>query len=120
VLARLYESRGEAYTSGDPEDVDAVYTADSPLRAADSAEITRLRSSGAEVRGFAPEVVEVRSATRAGDRVQLRLVDRWPAYTVREPDGTGRAVPARAERVVAMVLVRERDGWRILSARLLP
>jgi hypothetical protein len=119
VLAGLYATRAAAYASGEAEDLDAVYTDDSPLRAADSAEIARLRSSGSEVRGFGPEVVEIRSAERTGNRVALRLVDRWPAYTVRGPDGPGQAVPAREERPVAMVLVRGPGGWRIQSARLL-
>jgi eukaryotic-like serine/threonine-protein kinase len=72
------------------------------------------------VRGFAPEVVDVRSASTTGDRVELELVDRWPAYTVLEADGTARSVPARGERLVAMVLVREGGTWRIDTARLLP
>jgi hypothetical protein len=120
VVDRLYAARAEAYATGSAGALEPVYAGDSPLHRADEAEITTLRSSGAEVRGFAPEVVEVHSVTRAGDRVELELVDRWPGYTVVEADGTTRAVPARGERLVAMVLVRESGQWRIDSARLLP
>jgi hypothetical protein len=119
LLDGLYAARAEAYGSASTEALDAVYALDSPLRGADAAEISRLRSTGAEVEGFAPEVVEVRSASRSAQRAEVRLVDCWPAYTVLARDGGRRAVPARGERLVAMVLVRGDDGWRIDSARLL-
>jgi eukaryotic-like serine/threonine-protein kinase len=120
VLDGLYAARADAYGSGSAVALDAVYTIGSPLRAADAAEVADLRSAGAQVRGFAPEVVEVRSAERAGDRVELELVDRWPVYTVVGDDGTAQTVPARGDRLVAMVLVRSGDSWRIDTARLLP
>jgi hypothetical protein len=120
VLDRLYDARAEAYASLSVAGLESVHTPGSSLRAADSAEITRLRRSGVQVRDFAPEVVEVRSATRRGDRVELQLVDRWPAYRVVGDDGSARVVPARRERVVAMVLLRGSDGWRIDTAGLLP
>jgi hypothetical protein len=120
VVKELYASRAEAYRSMSVDLLDGVYTDGSALRAADSAEITGLRSSGGQVRGFAPEVVEIRSATTAGQRAELRLVDRWPAYTVLDANRIAQSVPARGERPVAMVLVRNEDGWRIDSAGLLP
>jgi hypothetical protein len=120
VLDELYAARAEAYASASTQQLDAVYTRDSPLREADAAELARLRSSGAEVQGFAPEVVEVRSAVRTGARVDVRLVDRWRAYTVLGEDGSPQAVPARGDRPVAMVLIRGDAGWRIDTARLLP
>ena len=120
VLEDLYAARAQAYASASTEPLDAVYTRDSPLREADAAELARLRTSGAEVQGFAPEVVEVRSAVRTGDRVDVRLVDRWRAYTVMGKDGSRQPVPARGDRLVEMVLVRDGDGWRIDTARLLP
>jgi hypothetical protein len=120
VLEGLYAARSAAYGSGSVDALDAVYTDDSPLRAADAAEIGRLRSSRAEMRGFAPRVVEVRSATRTGNRAELDLVDKWPAYTVRSEHGTPHVVPARGNSFVAMVLVRGPEGWRIDTAELLP
>jgi hypothetical protein len=64
-------------------------------------------------------VVAVRSAEVTGDRAELRVVDRWPGYTV-HAGGTARDVPGRGERLVAMVLVRTKGGWRLDTARLLP
>jgi hypothetical protein len=120
VLDGLYAARAEAYGSASVDVLDRLYADDSPLRAADAAEITRLRSSGAQVQGFAPEVVELRSAAQSGRRVEVELVDRWPPYAVRREDGTAQAVPPRGRSTVAMVLVRETDGWRIQSAELVP
>ena len=120
LLQGLYAARAEAYESISVELLGGVYTDHSPLRAADEAEIDRLRSSGTTLQGFAPEVVEVRTAEGTGDRVELRLVDRWPSYTVLAESGTPQTVPARGERLVAMVLDRDDEGWRIDTARLLP
>ena len=120
LLDGLYAARAEAYAAGTVEALDVVYTRDSPLRVADATELADLRAAGTHVRGFAPEVVVVRAAQRAGGRVEVQLVDRWPSYTVVGGEGTAQTVPARGERQVAMVLVRSEDGWRIDTARLLP
>jgi hypothetical protein len=119
LMSGLYAARARAYESASVAMLDAVYSDDSPLRAADAAQLAALRSSGRQVRGFAPEVVVVRSATRAETRVELRLVDRWPAYEVVDGAAT-EEVPARGEQPVVMELVREDGGWRIATARLLP
>jgi hypothetical protein len=55
-----------------------------------------------------------------GNRAELKVVDRWPAYTVRGEDGTRQVAPARGESLVAIVLVRGTGGWRIGTAELLP
>jgi hypothetical protein len=118
-VADLYAARARAYAAGSAEALDAVYSAQSPLRAADAAEIEQLSASGAVVRGFAPEVVEVRGSAPAGARAELRLVDRWPAYTVVGRGGGEERVPGRGERLVSLVLVRTEGGWRIDSGRIL-
>jgi eukaryotic-like serine/threonine-protein kinase len=118
VVAALYEARARAFATASAGALDAVYTEDSRLRGADAAGIAGLRDSGATMRGFAPEVVAIRSATVTGDRAELTLVDRWPGYTV---EGDGRSperVAATGERPVDMVLVRTDDGWRLDTARL--
>jgi hypothetical protein len=117
VVAALYAARAGAFSSGSSQALDDVYTERSPLRAADAARIADLRSAGSQLRGFAPEVVEVRTATVARNRAELLLVDRWPAYRV-VAGGVVQEVPARGDRVVALVLVRADGGWRIDSARL--
>ncbi len=118
TVAALYADRARAFAGSSARALDAVYTADSPLRAADAAVIEDLRSSGAVVRGFEPEVIEVRAATLRGSRAELRLVDRWARYVVVE-DGAAREVPGRGDAVVDLVVVRTDGGWRIDSARLL-
>ncbi|WP_324278672.1 hypothetical protein [Blastococcus brunescens] len=73
------------------------------------------------LRNFAPTVVAVTGVGEGTDRVELDLVDRWPAYDVvpaGAPDGLAlRTVPGRPETTVRMVLVRSDDGWRIEAAR---
>jgi hypothetical protein len=120
TVGALYAARARGFETGSAEALDRAYTADSPLRAADAAEIGELRGSGAAVEGFAPEVVEVRSARVTGHRAELRLVDRWPGYTVVQDGDATQDVPPRGDRLVAMVLVRGAHGWRIDTARLLP
>jgi hypothetical protein len=100
--------------------LDAVYTADSPLRAADAQHLRALAAAGERLRGFAPEVVAVTEAQASGEEVLLRLVDRWPGYAVvAVADRDGRALreePGRGESAVRLVLVRTGHGWRIASA----
>jgi hypothetical protein len=65
-------------------------------------------------------VAAVNRVSRAGDRAELDLVDRWPGYDVvlaGDPDGAAlRAVPGRPDAGVRMVLARTAEGWRIVSA----
>jgi hypothetical protein len=72
------------------------------------------------LRGFAPEAVRVRARAVDDDRVELDLVDRWPAYEVVAAGSPGGAVvrtgTGRADSPVRMVLVREAEGWRIDTA----
>ena len=117
VVARLYAARAAALTAGSPEGLDRVYAEDSPLRATDEAWLGQLRGSGTVLEDFDPEVVEVRSARVIGNRVELELVDRWPAYALAREGAVAHARPARGVQAVGMVLVRTPEGWRILTAR---
>ena len=121
VVTALYAARAAALTDGLPHALGQVYVRGSSLRSADEAWLADLRSTGDTLAGFAPEVVDVRSARVTGDRAELRLVDRWPSYTL-APDGTGRSrtVPGRGEEEVVLVLVDTRDGWRIDTAHRSP
>jgi hypothetical protein len=99
-----------------------VYTADSPLLAADRAYLQALDQAGEALRGFAPSVsaVTVTAAPAAGGAVRVRLVDSWPECAVVSavaPDGPPlRTEPGRGEVAVAMVLVPGPGGWRIGTA----
>ena len=71
------------------------------------------------MRGFAPAVVTVTGVSLSGDRVELDLVDRWPAHEVVAADGSAlRTFPGRGEAAVRLVLMRTPDGWRIDGAQL--
>ncbi len=56
----------------------------------------------------------------ADDRVELVLIDRWPAYEVVPAGATGgtalSTLPGRPDSEVRMVLVLTDDGWRIDTA----
>jgi eukaryotic-like serine/threonine-protein kinase len=120
VVSDLYRARGRALVDGAVARLDAVYTDDSHLRAADARHLDALAAAGEALRGFAPEVVTVTEARASGDVVTLRLVDRWPAYAVVAAavrDGPVlRTEPGRGESAVRLVLARTPDGWRIASA----
>jgi eukaryotic-like serine/threonine-protein kinase len=120
VVADLYARRADAFAGPSAADLASVYTRISPLRAADEEHARGLTSAGEALRGFAPEVVAVNGIDVSGDRVELDLVDRWPAYEVvaaDDADGPAlRTSPARADAAVRLVLVRTADGWRIDSA----
>lgn len=136
VLDGLYASRAAAFTAGDPDLLDEVYSPVSPLRARDAEELTSLASTGERVEGFAPTVVSVESAVpdtgSPGPTVRLTLVDRVPPYAVvagrgggsdgdgggsgGEDDGAVTAVPERGPATVTMVVAWTPAGWRIVSA----
>ncbi len=122
VLAALYDRRAEAFATGDAALLDGVYTADSPLLAADRASLATLVAAGEALRGFEPAVtgVEVTGPPAADGTVRVGLVDSWPTYTVvpaADPGGPVlRTEPGRAPVEVAMVLVPGPEGWRIGSA----
>jgi eukaryotic-like serine/threonine-protein kinase len=82
--------------------------------------VTGLAAAGEELRGFAPAVVRVTTATVAGDRAEVELVDAWPDYAVvpaGEPGGAGVRTGGRPPAPVRMVLVRTDTGWRIDGAQ---
>ncbi|MGY1741043.1 MULTISPECIES: protein kinase domain-containing protein [unclassified Blastococcus] len=120
VVGELYARRAEAFARADPAALDAVYTADSPLRAADDAAVRALAAAGERLAGFAPRVEGPAAVVAAGDRARVELRDGWAGYDVvaaGDPDGRPlRAVPGRASAPVALDLVRGPDGWRIATA----
>lgn len=121
VVGDLYERRAGAFAAAAPEALAEVYTAGSPLLVADEEHARGLAAAGEVLRDFAPTVVAVTGVGEAEDRVEIDLVDRWPAYDVvpaGAPDGPALGtVPGRPETTVRMLLVRTADGWRIEAAR---
>jgi hypothetical protein len=120
VVEDLYRRRAAAFASASVTELDHVYAPGSALLAADQRHVRELAAAGEALRGFAPEVVDVRALSADDDRAELDLVDRWSDYEVvaaDDPDGAAlRAGAGRAESGVRMVLVRSAEGWRIESA----
>ncbi len=122
VLTGLYEQRARAFVTGDAALLAEVYTADSPLLAADRAYLASLATAGEVLRGYRPAVaqVTVTGEVPADGHVRVELVDSWPPCEVVpavDPEGPAlRTEPGRAPARVGMVLVEGPSGWRIGSA----
>jgi hypothetical protein len=120
VVAELYARRAEAFTRADPAGLDAVYPADSPLRAADEAAVRMLADAGQRRAAFAPRVEGPVTVLADGDRVLVEARDGWDGYAVvsaGDPDATALVrAPGRAAGPVVLELVRGTDGWRIAAA----
>jgi hypothetical protein len=121
VVAALYRRRAAAFTAptadGGSRALTSVYAPGSRQRSVDEARVRALARAGEMLRGFDPTVVQVTRASTAGDRTELRLVDRWARYDV-VPAGQASAMPlrtgpARPATDVRMVLQRTASGWRI-------
>jgi hypothetical protein len=121
VIADLYGRRAAVFAAPDADGgvqaLAGVYAPGSRQQSTDEAKVRALAQAGEMLRGFAPTVVEVTQSSTAGDRAELRLVDRWARYDVVSlGHGTGmplRTGPARPPVKVHMVLVRTAAGWRI-------
>ena len=120
VVQELYARRAEAFTRADPAGLDAVYSAGSPLRAADEAAVRALADAGRRLAGFTPRVEGPVVVVATGDRVRLEASDGWGGYAVvsaDDPDGPALAhVPGRGTGPVVLELVAAPDGWRIDEA----
>jgi len=115
-VRELYSRRADAF-GGAPERLADVYTAGSPLLAADEQHARELEAAGEQLSGFAPVVGRVSVVSAAGDRAELQLTDSWPAYRVVPAGRAGgpalRTVPGRPDAEVRLVLLRTPEGWRI-------
>jgi hypothetical protein len=118
LVEELYGRRAHAFAIDAPVLLDGVYTVGSPLRPADETHVRALADAGEALRGFAPTVDEVTSATVSGKRAVVELLDRWPGYEVVAAGGGPalRTAPGRPATAVRMVLLRTADGWRIDTA----
>ncbi|WP_222193438.1 serine/threonine-protein kinase [Modestobacter italicus] len=124
LVGGLYGQRAVAFAGAAPAALDAVYSADAPLRDRDRQQLADLAAAGQVLEGFSPRVVEVLEVDRRHpDEVRLLLVDTVPGYRVQTQAAAGAAVdevtvPGRGEAQVRMVLDRGPDGWRIADASL--
>ena len=126
LVDQLYERRAQVFGSASAELLTGVYAAGSRQLVADEEHARALAAAGEVLRGFAPEVAEVRAVTAVGgqgERFELELVDRWASYEVvaaADPDGPAVGTGAGREAAVRMTLVRTPEGWRIESAERSP
>jgi len=120
LLNLLYERRALAFRTGDASLLDQVFTSDSPLLVADSAELAELAEAGEVLRDFAPRVLGVLDVSVVGDHAALQITDEFGDYeTVPALDtraGPLTEHPGRGPAPVAMTLVLTEQGWRIQTA----
>jgi eukaryotic-like serine/threonine-protein kinase len=120
LVSELYARRATAFATASSEALSGVYADGSPQLGADAEHVRALAAAGEVLRGFEPVVVAVTGVTGAGERFELELIDRWPAYDVvleAAPDGAAvRSGAARGETAVRMTVVRTPAGWRIERA----
>lgn len=117
VLRRWDGARARAWTRGEPSLLQPLYTAASRAGRRDVALLEQYAERGWSVRGVRPQVVAAEALTRTSDRVEVRVVERYPDVAV---DGMGQSEPEDGSgpdgsephvRVVA--LVRSPTGWRV-------
>lgn len=119
LLQELYDSRAAAFASADPSALSDVYTSDSPQLATDRSTIEVMAGQQQRLDGFAPTVSFVEVVSAEADRVRLRVVDSFAAFSV----VAGSAVtpdPGRGSHPVSVLMVRTPGGWRIHTAELMP
>ena len=118
VLDGLDAARAEAFSSGDAEQLRAVWGPGSASLRADTAALTRLTEQGHRAAGLRHRVesVEVERGDARAQSVVLRVVDVLEEHEVR--DGSGAVVQRTAARSAAswrVDLVMTPDGWRLSS-----
>ncbi|MGY1745579.1 serine/threonine-protein kinase [Blastococcus sp. SYSU D00695] len=121
VVTELYARRADAFAHADPAGLDAVYTADSPLRVTDAAAVGALAAAGQRLSGFAPRVEgPVVAVVLPDGRVRVEARDGWDGYAVvraTDPDGAPLASdPGRPVTPVVLELAPGPDGWRLATA----
>ena len=117
VLARLDERRREAWRTGDPGLLRAVWAAGSTGRATDRRMLGAYGGRGLVVRGVGTDFAQVHVLHESTETVRLLTVDRlWRASAVRAGDGRLELPRDRWTRHV-IVLTCGPQGWRILTVR---
>ena len=117
VLRRWDGRRARAWTRGEPSLLTPLYTATSRAGRRDVALLEQYAERGWSVRGVRPQVVAAEALTRTSDRVEVRVVERYPdvavdAATQPEP-GDGSEPDASDSQLRVVSLVRSPTGWRV-------
>lgn len=117
VLRRWDGRRARAWARGEPSLLTPLYTATSRAGRRDVALLEQYAERGWSVRGVHPQVVAAEALTRTSDRVEVRVVERYPDVAV---DGVTPSVPREGagpddstSHVRVVSLVRSPTGWRV-------
>lgn len=117
VLRRWDGRRARAWTRGEPSLLTPLYTAASRAGRRDVALLERYAERGWSVRGVHPQVVAAEALTRTSDRVEVRVVERYPDVAV---EGLTQSVPGERAgpdgpepHVRVVSLVSSPTGWRV-------
>jgi hypothetical protein len=116
ILGSLDSARADAFASGDPAALSAVYAPGSPLLAADRNAMARLVAAGQRARGVRHTIRSLGVTSHDDHSAVLRVVDELAAYEV--VDASGRVVQHTALRSAAAFVVRivnTRAGWRLAA-----
>ncbi|MDX6273623.1 MAG: eukaryotic-like serine/threonine-protein kinase [Frankiales bacterium] len=116
VVDGLDQVRDDAFTAGDPDELEAAYLQGSGAMATESARLRALLDQRLVVRGLELQLVSVRPLSVADQRVVLEVTDRLAAYDLL--DAAGHLVahrPARTARTWRLELAAHGTAWRIAS-----
>lgn len=115
-LPALYETRAEAFSTGNDDLLAEVYAPGSPQLRADAETIAALESQQRVVQGFAPTVLEVYDVQVDGDAATVRLRDEIGPFVIVDATGTEMPVEGRKAEMTTLTM-RQIDGtWLIDTA----
>jgi len=119
ALEGLLARRAEAYATGQPRRLAAVYAQGSPALRRDRASLRAWTGRGLTVERAVVRVRTARQVARTHRRVVLRVVDRLAPAVAVGPDGARRALPRDHLSAHAVTMVRTGIGWRLDRVRAL-
>lgn len=116
-LPALYDTRAEAFTSGDVDLLAQVFTTGSAQLRADVETIEALTSQKRTVKGFSPTVIEVVSIDVSGEIATAVVRDEIKPFEIVDSSGTSMPVDGRAASTSTLMLHRVDGVWLIDSAQ---
>jgi hypothetical protein len=117
-LTELDRARAEAFATGSPAGLDAVYVAGSAARSADARTIEAYARRDGRVTGAELRVLTCHVVRASADRVRLDVVDQLGPARVEWGDGTTTDLPDDRPSRRVVTLARTTDGWRIAGSSL--
>jgi hypothetical protein len=115
VLHAWDARRAEAWKSGDPQELAALYAAGSEAGAADVALLHRYVARGLVVRDMRTQVLGARVLVARPGRLELEVTDRLAGATAVSLDGAAARLPRDAATTRRLVLRRVGARWLMVS-----